>query len=155
VTTPTTLALDVSGVRYLRAEDETGAFGVLPGHADFLTVLAVSVITWRTVDSESHHMAVRGGVLTVREGREIRVASREAIGEDALARLGDTVLARFREEAAAETESRMGTARLYLATIRQLQRYLQSGREARPIGAPPNPEAGRSRGGPRPAGRTP
>ena len=32
---------------HLRAEDDTGAFGILPGHADFLTVLAVSVVTWR------------------------------------------------------------------------------------------------------------
>jgi len=145
VTTPTALVLDAPDVSYLRAEDETGAFGVLPGHADFLTVLAVSVITWRGATGSSHHLAVRGGVLTVRDGSEIQLATREAIGEDTLARLGDTVLERFREEAAAETESRLGTARLHLATIRQLQRYLQSGRETRPVGAPPNLETAMSR----------
>ena len=47
VSTPLAIVVDVDDLAYLRAEDETGAFGILPGHADFLTALAVSVLTWR------------------------------------------------------------------------------------------------------------
>jgi F-type H+-transporting ATPase subunit epsilon len=142
VTTPTALVVDQDQVRYVRAEDETGAFGVLPGHADFLTVLAVSVITWREEDGSEHHVAVRGGVLTVRDGAHVEVATREAVGEETLERLGSAVLSRLREEATAETESRVSTARLHLATIRQLQRFLESGRQTAARGGPPNLEPG-------------
>ncbi|MEJ2130708.1 MAG: F0F1 ATP synthase subunit epsilon, partial [Gammaproteobacteria bacterium] len=62
VTTPISVVVDEADVRHVRAEDESGAFGILPGHADFVTVLAISVITWRSHRDEEHHVAVRGGV---------------------------------------------------------------------------------------------
>jgi hypothetical protein len=46
VSTPTAIVVDVDRVRHVRAEDETGAFGIMAGHADFLTVLPISVLTW-------------------------------------------------------------------------------------------------------------
>jgi len=33
IATPISLVVDADSVVYLRAEDETGAFGILPGHA--------------------------------------------------------------------------------------------------------------------------
>lgn len=128
VTTPVAVVADADDVRHVRAEDETGAFGILPGHADFITALTVSVITWRNHRDEEHYVAVRGGVLTVRDGNLVEVATREAVGEDTLHKLGRAVLARFREEAHAEEESRVSSMRLHLAAIRQIQRYLESGR---------------------------
>ncbi len=91
-------------------------------------MLTISVLDWRDAAGHDHHIAVRGGVLTVRDGARVEVATREAVGEDTLARLGDAVLARFREEAAAEQESRVSATRLHLAAIRQISRYLDSGR---------------------------
>ena len=46
IATPSALLLDVDNVASLRAEDDSGAFGVLPGHADLLTVLPPSVLRW-------------------------------------------------------------------------------------------------------------
>ena len=40
VTTPLAIVAEADDVAHLRAEDDTGAFGILPGHADFLTALA-------------------------------------------------------------------------------------------------------------------
>jgi len=134
VTTPLSVIVDVEKVRHVRADDETGAFGILPGHANFLTVLTVSVITWRNHMDEEHHVAVRGGVLTVRDGNLVEVATREAVGEDTLHRLGRAVLERFREEAQAEKASRVSATCLHLAAIRQLQLYLESGRQPIPQG---------------------
>jgi len=147
VTTPTELVVDVEEVRHLRGEDATGAFGILPGHADFLTVLEVSVLTWRDAHDQLHHVAVRGGLLTVRDGALIEVATREAVGEETLAALGEAVLERFRTEAEAESESRVSTARLHMATMRQIERFLESGRHPLPIGAPlaAEPSSGRQR----------
>lgn len=136
VTTPMSIILDAQDVRHVRADDETGAFGILPGHADFITCLTVSVITWRNEADQEHHVAVRGGILTVRGGNLVEVATREAVGEDTLRQLGRSVLERFREEAHAEEKWRVSATRLHLAAIRQLQRYLESGRRTVPRSAP-------------------
>ncbi|GAB4365873.1 MAG: F0F1 ATP synthase subunit epsilon [Kiloniellaceae bacterium] len=148
VTTPLSLVVKADGVRHIRAEDETGAFGILPGHADFITALAISVITWHDEKDAEHHVAVRGGVLTVTGGNRVEVATREAVGEDSLRELGTAVLDRFREEAEAESESRVSTQRMQLAAIRQLQRYLESGRQTTPQGPPPALGSAAARGGP-------
>jgi F-type H+-transporting ATPase subunit epsilon len=147
VTTPLSVVVD-EDVRHVRAEDETGAFGILPGHTDFITTLDISVITWRDHSEGEHHIAVRGGVLAVRDGNLVEVASREAVGEDTLRQLGRAVLDRFREETQAEEASRVSATRLHLAAIRQLQRYLEAGRQPVPQGPPPSLESAVGRGAP-------
>ena len=137
IATPLAIVVDASDVAYVRAEDETGAFGILPGHADFLTTLAVSVVTWRD-DGKTHHVAVRGGVLTVREGEHVAIVTREAVGEETLAALGDAVLTRMREEEESEEASRLAGTRMELAAMRQIQRYLATGGDRlRQTSAPP------------------
>jgi len=128
VTTPLTVLIEVSDVRHVRAEDETGAFGILPGHADFVTTLAVSVVSWRDHAGKEHQIAVRGGTLMVRGGDVVEIAARQAIGEDTLAELGPAVLERLRREEQSEKEEWISTTRLQLAAIRYVQRYLEAGR---------------------------
>lgn len=129
VSTPTSIVVEGDDVSYVRAEDETGAFGILPRHADFVTVLSISVISWRDGQDKDHHIAVRGGVMTVRDGTLVEVATRQAISEDTLRELGVAVLDRFREEVLAEEEARVSAARLHVAAIRQIQRYLRPDRQ--------------------------
>lgn len=131
VTTPINVVVDEDRVDYIEAEDKTGIFGIKPRHAAFLTVLDISVLTWRSADNAMHHVALRGGVLTVKDDT-VEVATREAVGEETLQRLGRAVLERFREETAEEERSRISAARVNVATIRQLQRYLESGRTIAP-----------------------
>jgi F-type H+-transporting ATPase subunit epsilon len=50
IATPAKVLADVEDIRSLRAEDDSGAFGVLPGHADLLTVLPPSVVRWTAQD---------------------------------------------------------------------------------------------------------
>lgn len=149
VSTPVAVVVDAGDVTSLRAEDATGAFGILPGHADFVTVLAISVITWRDAGGRERHVAVRGGVLSVSGGTLVEVATREAVGEDTLARLGREVLRRFEAEAVEDAASRLSATRLHLATIRQMQRYLQSGRA--PVPGPGEPSRRGARTGDEPA----
>lgn len=138
VTTPFAIVLDAPVVLHLRAEDATGQFGILPGHADFLTVLAVSVIGWRDAAALEHYVAVRGGVLEVHEDR-ITVATPEAVVGDDLDRLERDVVASFRRGAGVERRSRLDERRLHLAAMRQLTRYLRpeagGARAPRTIGA--------------------
>ena len=128
VTTPLAIIVETNDVAHVRAEDETGAFGILPGHADFLTALAVSVASWRDSRGVEHHVAVRGGMLEVRRGNAIAIASPEVVGGDDLHQLESEVLARFRRQLAEEQAARTDARRLYLAAIRQIVRVLRAER---------------------------
>ena len=128
IATPMAVVVDTPDVAHVRAEDDTGAFGILEHHADFLTVLALSVVSWRNHAGREHYAAVRGGVLSVAGGRQIRVATREAVASDDLHELETAVLGGFREETGAEQEARATAARLQVAAIRQICRYLRAER---------------------------
>ncbi|MBK1839221.1 F0F1 ATP synthase subunit epsilon [Azospirillum sp. YIM B02556] len=130
ITTPTAVAARLTDIRHLRAEDASGAFGIWPGHADLLTALAISVINWRTSDGREGHCAVRGGVLTVRDGVQIAVATREAVLGDDLRALERDVLVRFRRNLEQEGEARSGARRMHLAAIRHILTYLRPDRRA-------------------------
>ena len=79
ITTPTAVVIDDPDVVAVRAEDESGSFGILQGHADFLTALTVSVVSWHHADDRQRFCAVRRGVLSVTKGNEVAIATREAI----------------------------------------------------------------------------
>ena len=128
VTTPLAIVIEASDVVHLRAEDDTGAFGILPGHADFLTALAVSVASWRDDRGAEHYVAVRGGMLEVRDGDTIAIATPEAVAGDDLHRLESEVLAKFRRQLGEEQSARTDAQRLYLAAIRQIVRFLRDHR---------------------------
>ena len=92
VTTPTAIVADRQNVIAVRAEDTTGSFGILEGHADFLTALTVCVIAWRESDGIQRFCAVRHGVFSVRAGKEVAIATREALVGDDLDHLEGVVL---------------------------------------------------------------
>ena len=125
LTTPLAIIVDEDGVLALRAEDSSGGFGILPGHADFLTSLAISVVGWKGAQGAQHYAAVRRGVLSVTAGREIAIATREAILGDDLATLDETVLARFRADIETERSEHVESTRLQLTAIRQIMRHLR------------------------------
>ncbi len=139
VSTPTSVVVNADDVRYVGAEDETGAFGILRGHADFLTVLTVSVVTWRNERGSEHYVAVRGGVLVVEKGGAVRVATREAVAGDDLIELQRRVLADFRSGVRRQTAERSRHERLRLVAIQQICRYLSAERDVhrRPMGHGP------------------
>ena len=136
VTTPLAIVVDKDDVAHLRAEDATGAFGILSSHADFLTALAVSVVSWRDERGEEHHVAVRGGMLEVHGGNAIAIATPEAVLGDDLHRLETQVLARFRRKLEEERAARTDAQRLYLAAIRQIVRFLRTERAPTGLSGP-------------------
>jgi F-type H+-transporting ATPase subunit epsilon len=125
ITTPTAVVLDEADVVAVRAEDESGSFGILNGHADFLTALTISVVRWHREDDQRRFCAVRRGVLSVTKGNEVAIATREAVPGDDLDHLEQVVLAEFREVLEAERIARTETAQLQMKAIRQIVRYLR------------------------------
>ncbi len=128
ITTPLDLVVDAKDVVSVVAEDASGIFGIMQGHADFLTTLTISVLSWSEKDGTRHHCAVREGVLTVSDGKQVNIATREAIADDLLETLEGTVLARFRGDLDAERAEHAEDTRLRLAAIRQIMRRLHGGR---------------------------
>ncbi|HET9109171.1 MAG TPA: F0F1 ATP synthase subunit epsilon [Steroidobacteraceae bacterium] len=125
VTTPLAAILEADDVVHVRAEDPSGAFGVLPGHAEFLTALSISVLTWRDARRREHHIAVRGGMLSVSGKDVVTVATPEAVAGDDLQRLESEVLTRFRQQLEEERAARTESQQLHLAAIRQIMRLLR------------------------------
>jgi len=125
ITTPTAVIVDDSDVVAVRAEDETGSFGILKRHADFLTVLTVSVVAWHRADGRQRYCAVRRGVLQVNTGSEVAIATREAIPGDDLDHLELVVIAQFRAAFEAERTTRTKNLQLKMKAIRQIVHYLR------------------------------
>jgi F-type H+-transporting ATPase subunit epsilon len=125
IVTPLSVLVDEDAL-CLRAEDESGSFGILPGHARFLTALSVSIVSWHTPEAE-RFCALRGGVLTVGDGSTVDIAAREAVIGDDLATLGADVLARFRADADEEQTEHAETMRLQFNAIRHMVSRLKPG----------------------------
>jgi F-type H+-transporting ATPase subunit epsilon len=131
IVTPLAIVIDEEGVAAARAEDTTGCFGIWPQHADFLTSLTISVVSWDNSTGIRNYCAVRRGVLALDGGRNITVATREAVAGKDLATLDQSVLARFRADIETERSEHVESTRLQLDAIRQIMRHLrpdQSGR---------------------------
>jgi len=126
VTTPLAQVLAEEGVASIRVEDASGGFGVMPRHADLLTVLGASVLRWRRDDGVWRFCALRGGVMRVIDGARVEIACREAVPGDDLDALERIV----REQDAAETDdakrARGEQVRLHARAIRGLMRRLGS-----------------------------
>jgi len=125
VTTPAKVLVEAHNVVSVRAEDESGSFGILPGHADLLTVLIPCVLHWTADDGAASFCAVRGGVFTVSGGRNVGVACREGVVSDSLDDLEAKVRAVRAQQREAERQARVEQVRAHAFAARQLVRYLR------------------------------
>ncbi|HLP70943.1 MAG TPA: F0F1 ATP synthase subunit epsilon [Rhizobium sp.] len=124
ISTPATVLVDLDAVRSVRAEDESGSFGILTGHADLLTVLPASVVRWQDHEQRMHYCAQSGGVFTISDGREVRIACRRATVGDDLSRLEEEVEAMRSALVDTGRQSRVQHMRLHANAVRQLARLL-------------------------------
>ncbi|WP_321915694.1 MULTISPECIES: F0F1 ATP synthase subunit epsilon [unclassified Paraburkholderia] len=125
IATPLDMVVNHAAAGSLRAEDESGSFGIRPAHADFITMLVPSVVRWIGPDGTRRYCAVDGGLLTVSGGRTVAVACREAIVGDSLERLEREVARVRAAQVDAERRMRVETVRLHAQAVRQMLRYLR------------------------------
>ncbi|MEA3093854.1 MAG: F-type H+-transporting ATPase subunit epsilon [Caballeronia sp.] len=128
IATPARVLFDSSGVVALRAEDATGSFGILPGHAAFLTVLAPSVLRWHEDDGVEQFCVVKEGVLRVSDGHEVSIACREGVmgtSGISLKVLEAQVDVARAAQLDAVRRARVDETRLHAQAVRQLLRYLR------------------------------
>jgi len=125
VATPLRVWFDAVEIVSLRAEDESGSFGIRAGHADFVTLLTPSIVRWTCADGTARYCAVDGGVLLVSRGVQISIACREAISGDSLESLEAGVRSRHAEEDDAARRARVEQLQLHARAVRQMLRYLR------------------------------
>lgn len=125
ITTPGAIVVERDDVVAVRAEDESGEFGIWPRHADFVTALSISVVGWRRANGAQSYCAVRGGLLTVSDGQVVAIATREAIAGDDLAALEALVRDRLLAEAEEESQAWARAEHLRIQAIRQVIGYLR------------------------------
>ncbi|MBY8826540.1 F0F1 ATP synthase subunit epsilon [Hephaestia mangrovi] len=119
ITDPLQIVVD-RDVASVRAEDASGSFGILPGHADFLTALDISVVSWRDAVGTPGYCAVRNGILRVSGGDSVAIATREAHAGDDLDQLEAVVLAGYRRHVETERSERAAAAKLRMQAIRRM-----------------------------------
>jgi F-type H+-transporting ATPase subunit epsilon len=124
VTTPVSVAVNETGVVSIRAQDASGDFGILPGHADLLTVLDASILRWRSEGKNWRFCAVRGAVLRVSDGERVDVACREAVPGDDLGALEMLVRQKMADEDDAARRARAEQTRLHVSAIRALMQRM-------------------------------
>jgi len=132
IATPTEIVVDADDVLSLRAEDLTGGFGVQTGHADCVTVLPVSLVSWSDTAGRRWGCAVHGGVLSVAAGKSIDIAAREAIASADIDKLERDVLAGMRAAQDQEKRARVDSLQLQLRAIRHMVRMMQESQVASP-----------------------
>jgi F-type H+-transporting ATPase subunit epsilon len=130
ITTPDAVVVDTGEVAAIRARDESGSFGIHPGHADLLTVLPASVVRWRDTAGETRYCAVRSGVFTVTGGTQAAIACREAHLGDRLEELEASVLERKAGEEEASRNARVAQMQMHARAVRQLMQYLAADGQA-------------------------
>ena len=86
---------------YLRLKDESGAFGIMKGHIDFLTVLVPSLCYYRDENGKEMFLAVDEGIFTVRDG-VATLTSREIFESTDAEKLAELMESTFEQRRKAE-----------------------------------------------------
>ena len=91
----------VREIQAIRLTDETGSFGILKGHANFLAVLQPSLGYFTDAEDKEIFIAVDGGIFTI-SGKTATLTTREIFEseqpEELAATMERTILARERSE---------------------------------------------------------
>lgn len=77
-------------ITYIRLKDETGFFGILNRHTNFLTVLVPSLCYYTDLNGKEVFLAVDEGILSVREGT-VTITSKEVFESDNAEKLAEMI----------------------------------------------------------------
>ncbi len=103
------------------APGSEGYFGVLPGHAPFLTTLGVGVVTYRSGRDE-HQLAVAGGFAEVRNDKVIILADSAERPEEIDRARAERAKERAERRLAGRSEEEINYVRCQAALARALVR---------------------------------
>ena len=126
IATPTRLAV-AETVDEIVIPGSQGYFGVLPGHAAFLTTLGVGELMYR-MGRDEHYLAVAGGFAEVRNDKVIVLADTAERPEEIDRTRAERARERAERRLAGRVEEEVDYERALAALARALARLLTAGR---------------------------
>jgi F-type H+-transporting ATPase subunit epsilon len=126
IATPTRLVVSAQ-VDEVVAPGVEGYFGVLPGHAPFLTTLGVGELTYRT-GREEFHLAVAGGFCELRNDKVIVLADTAERPDEIDRDRAERARQRAEQRLAGRGTDEIDYARAQAALARALSRLQVAGR---------------------------
>ena len=102
-------------------------FGVLPGHAPFLTTLGIGEVTYR-VGQDEHYLALAGGFAEVRNDKVIVLADTAERPEEIDRARAERARERAERRLAGRTDEEVDYARALAALARAVVRLMTAGR---------------------------
>jgi len=126
IATPTRLAV-AETVDEIVIPGSQGYFGVLPGHAAFLTTLGVGELMYR-IGRDEHYLAVAGGFAEVRNDKVIVLADTAERPEEIDHARAERSRERAERRLAGRVEEEVDYNRALAALARALARLLTAGR---------------------------
>jgi len=120
IATPTRLVV-AETVDEVVAPGSEGYFGVLPGHAPFLTTLGIGELTYR-IGRDERHLAVSGGFAEVRNDKVIVLADSAERPEDIDQARAQRARDRAEQRLAGRTQEEVDFVRAQCALTRALVR---------------------------------
>jgi F-type H+-transporting ATPase subunit epsilon len=120
LTTPTRLVVSEQ-VDEVVVPGIEGYFGVLPGHAAFLTTLGIGELTYR-IGRDERHVAVGGGFCEVRNDKVIILADTAELPEDIDRARAERARERAEQRLAGRAQEEIDYARAAAALARALTR---------------------------------
>ena len=126
VATPARLAV-ADEVDDVVAPGSEGYFGVLPGHAPFLTTLGIGELTYRK-GREEFHLAVSGGFAEVRNDKVIVLADTAERPDEINRERAERAKTRAEQRLAGRSQDEVDYTRAMAALLRALTRISVAGR---------------------------
>ena len=126
IATPTRLAVTES-VDEVVIPGSQGYFGVLPGHAPFLTTVGVGELVYR-VGRDERNLAVSGGFAEVRNDKVIVLADTAERPEEIDRARAERARERAERRLAGRTDEEVDYARALAALARAVVRLMTAGR---------------------------
>jgi len=115
---PTHILIDET-VQKVTVEAENGSLTLLPRHIDFVTVLVPGLFQYVTDDDQEKYLAIADGML-VKRGFDLQVSTRNAVQDDDLETLAQTVRESFRQLDERERKARSVLAALETELARHI-----------------------------------
>lgn len=101
-------------------EDDSGSFGILPGHARMITVLTYGLARFRVTDKPWTYLALPGGVMYFVRN-ELRISTRRYFKESDYGRISGVLLDRLLGEEEEIHATRISLYRLEQEMFRRLR----------------------------------
>lgn len=109
------------------APGSEGYFGVLPGHAPFLTTLGIGLVTYK-IGREEHHVVVSGGFAEVRNDKVIILADTAERPDEVDVERAERARQRAENRLLGRTEDDVDYLRAMAALLRAQTRLQAAGR---------------------------